>query len=149
MIRSPTAPYIRCHDLSPPPPAPVAAVGPDPTYIPNPTGLETRPTYVPPDHVTPTVGRLPPSPPPLKSPPPSPPRVLASDCTSGGLAEVQRHVRATAEGEHETLRVVVSPSQWWPTGYQYVIGIRGLELNVWRTVRGRLSKLRRTHRRPG
>lgn len=134
---APDPPQVICHELSPPPPAPYIAS----TVLP-----QQLPAVVQPNAASRPIVSQPvpsfsggawtiasPPPPPLLSPPPSPPRVVATACASGGMAVVQRRVRG--QGEQETLHIVVSPSHWWPTGYVYVIGIRGLNLNVWKPVR--------------
>lgn len=129
---APEAPVIVCHELSPPPPVAVHTL---PQQSSSSIGMA-----LPLRHDAPTTygsrtpsGRLgtpPPPPPPQLSLPPGPPRVQATSCTSGGMAEVQRHIQG--DGEQETLRIVVRPTQWWPTGYDYVVGLRGLGLHVWR-----------------
>lgn len=109
---APLAPEIICHDASPPPPH-VAS-----------SQLSDDDGEWPQWYDDGAVGL-----PPVVSPPPPPPRVEASSCRSGGLAEVQR--QSQGRGEQETLHIAVSPTQWWPTGYLYVVGLRGLGLRVW------------------
>ena len=136
-------PQIVCHELSPPPPAPVIV---RPTVQPQQRpqtgqaasvdpGTNHAPSSVPiPQSTSPAtqIVHASPSPPPLLSPPPPPPQVEATACASGGLAQVQRHVHGA--NEQETLRIVVSPNHWWPTGYVYVVGMRGIGLRAWKSV---------------
>ena len=129
---SPQPPDIICHDISPPPPTPVSAATMLPSQHENPApaasqsgGWSAAGTF---QYLSPSPPPLH-SPPPLLSPPPSPPRIEATQCASGGLAEVRRHVRGY--NEQETLNIVVRPTHWWPTGYVYVVGLRGLQLRVW------------------
>ena len=66
-------------------------------------------------------------------PPPAPPPVLqATACSAGGLAVVQH---ATKSGDQQTMRIIVKPDYLWPTGYGYVVGLKGLEMRVSHTVR--------------
>ena len=71
----------------------------------------------------------PPSPPPLPAPSPL---VRAAACSAGGLAAVQR---VTRNVDQRTMRIVVKPDYLWPTGYGYVVGLKGLEMRVSQTVR--------------
>ena len=137
---TPQQPDIICHELSPPPPAQTAGAamttGQPAVVSPTPTsGASLTAAAALQSGVTSAVYRhTSPSPPPLISPPPSPPRVEATQCPSGGVAEVQRHIHR--QNEKEILHIVVRPTQWWPTGFVYEIGLRGLNLHVWENTEG-------------
>ena len=135
-ISPPEAPTIICHEAPPPPPARAETVPQQgQPILPQPSTTTNRgPSFEPGAASQPGASwrTTPPNPLPRLSPPPPPslPRVEATSCSSGGRAEVQRRVRG--EGERETLHIVVSPTQWWPTGYVYVVGVRGMGLHIWR-----------------
>ena len=70
---------------------------------------------------------------------PAPPRVAAeAACLAGGVASVEHEI---TNGEHQTWRIGVRPSHMWPTGYAYVVGLRGDGVSVDHTVIARLTTL--------
>ena len=113
------------------PPRILCSVGPPP---PPPDYSSDFPT-INPGYVAPTpIARAPPmyamrrSPPPSPpSPPPPMPLVEVMDCAAGGVGAVER---LTRDGEMTSLQISVRPSYLWPTGFDYVVGLRGLQLQV-------------------
>lgn len=64
--------------------------------------------------------------------PAPPPRVNANQaCLAGGEAVVKDSVR---NGDEQRWRISVRPANLWPTGYVYVIGLQGENMQVGQTV---------------
>lgn len=126
-------PDIICQNLAPPPPPPPAYVDtlrpvthPSEGATPTPstgTGTGTSHIGTPGDHAS--------APPPARQAfagAPSPPTVhAAAACPSGGDATIQH---ASSTGDQQQKRIVVKPSLLWPTGYEYIVGLRGVQLKI-------------------
>ena len=74
-----------------------------------------------------------PAPPPPPRPAPRPPTLASvaanSACLAGGTAAVE-HAMASGNSGRETWRIGVHPAYMWPTGYAYVVGLRGDRVTV-------------------
>lgn len=112
------APQVKC-TLGPPPPPPTANSGSEwDETAQQVTSMPTQATFA--SAPLPHSAR--------KHPPPAPPRVEAdAACQAGGIAVVEH---ATHVSEMQTLRINVSPKYMWPTGFGYVVRLKGLNLRV-------------------
>ena len=119
---SPTdAPRMFC-TIGPPPPPPDYVTNPDVAFPDINAGLRAPTTSGLPPLQSPAPP--PPSPP---SPPPPRPTVDVFNCAAGGVATVEGHMHS---GELETMHISVKPSYLWPTGFAYVVMMRGMHLQV-------------------
>jgi hypothetical protein len=135
------APRIGCNDESPPPPPPSAGGVVPSTSQPqdqnSASGLHPRAPMVAGGAFSKAssaemhAGTLvePPPPVPARGRPSAAPLRVESDaaCHAGGSAEVMQQ---TKNGDIQTMRIHVKPTFMWPTGYGYVLGIKGLDLEI-------------------